>query len=222
MGTCLCPTYAPRCARKAMFPPDGGPRIGLARRWRELPRGGNLHPMMHRNLWAPWRMAYLNALEETDAADVPVAAPACFLCDAMDHRPPSEGAQLRLVLLSDDRGIILLNRFPYTSGHLLVAPRDHVGDLRDLTQRQRHDLMDLTTIAHRTVMDAFSPQGVNVGLNLGRAAGAGVPGHLHMHVLPRWDGDTNFMGTVGQVRVIPQSLEVSYEKLLQAIEVVNA
>lgn len=131
----------------------------------------------------------------------------------MGAQPGTEEAKRRLVLLRDDRGVMLLNRFPYSNGHLMVAPADHLADLPELTAAQRAGLMELTALAEKLLQTAINPQGFNVGINLGRCAGAGVPGHLHVHIVPRWHGDTNFMQTVGQIRVIPQALEESYEHL---------
>lgn len=140
-------------------------------------------------------------------------ARSCFLCDALNVQPGTEEAKRRLVLLRDDRGVMLLNRFPYSNGHLMVAPGEHLADLPELTAAQRAGLMELMALAEKLLQTAINPQGFNVGINLGRCAGAGVPGHLHVHVVPRWHGDTNFMQTVGQIRVIPQALEESYEHL---------
>lgn len=174
----------------------------------------------HSQLWAPWRMSYIRDLEKQAAAPVP---PACFLCEAVsapDAASPAHDdadARRRLVLLDDGRGLILLNKYPYINGHLLVAPRPHVASLSDMTAPDRAGLMELTELAERILRTAMNPQGINIGLNLGRCAGAGVPGHLHIHVLPRWNGDTNFMQTIGQVRVIPQALEECYNLLAAAL-----
>lgn len=171
--------------------------------------------MQSQNLWAPWRMAYIKQL---DAKDEPGTPGRCFLCDAANA--DADRARL-LVLHNDDRGVILLNRYPYTNGHLLIAPRAHVGDLTDMTAPARAGLMELTVLAERLLRAAMNPQGLNIGINLGRSAGAGVPGHLHVHVVPRWAGDTNFMQAVGQVRVVPQALDDSYEWLTQTLKQVR-
>jgi len=178
--------------------------------------------MESQNLWAPWRMAYIQQLGAAPAA-TPQAQPVCFLCDAvaaLDAADPASApavARDRLVLLHDPRGILMLNRYPYTNGHLLVAARAHVGDLAALTPQQRVGLIELTTVAQQLLQDAVHPQGINIGINIGRCAGAGLPGHLHVHLVPRWNGDTNFMQTIGHVRVIPQALEESYAHLSQAL-----
>jgi ATP adenylyltransferase len=191
---------------------------------------------MEENLWAPWRMNYIKQLtpaspEGADApaessqagprreeapAGPPAAAP-CFLCAAAATEPGTDVARQRLVLVRDPRGVIVLNRYPYTTGHLLVAVAEHLADLTDLTAPQRAGLMELTVLAEQTARLAFGPQGFNVGINLGRCAGAGLPGHLHVHIVPRWNGDTNFMSIVGQVRVIPQAIEESYAALAGAL-----
>lgn len=169
--------------------------------------------MTQQRLWAPWRMAYINGLDDGDDPSNPGGG--CFLCDAA--RQDLDDGQLveRLVLLRDERGLLMLNRYPYTNGHLLAAPQAHVGDLSDLSAKQRAGLMELCELGTRLLRKAMNPQGLNLGMNFGRCAGAGLPGHAHMHVVPRWNGDVNFMQTVGQIRVIPQALEESY-KLLKA------
>ena len=122
-----------------------------------------------------------------------------------------------LILLSDERGTLMLNRYPYTNGHMLAAPHDHVGDISDMTAVQRAGLMELCEHGSRLLRKTMNPQGINIGMNLGRCAGAGLPGHAHMHVVPRWSGDVNFMQTIGQVRVIPQALEESFRMLKAAM-----
>ncbi len=183
--------------------------------------------MNHQNLWAPWRMAYLQQMEAQESTDLsedtptpPQPSTACFLCEAAKVDTPSNEAREQLVLLRDRRGLIQLNRYPYTNGHLLVAPIDHLPDLTDLSPDERAGLIELTALAQRVIKAAINPQGMNIGINLGRCAGAGLPGHLHVHIVPRWSGDTNFIQTVGQVRVIPQALEDSYNRLSQAMEAV--
>ncbi|MFW5681948.1 MAG: HIT family protein [Phycisphaeraceae bacterium] len=184
--------------------------------------------MPTRNLWAPWRIDYIKGLDPAanptgDAADKGDTAHSgkpstgCFLCDLADPDLPLEKWPDALLLHRGQRCMILLNRYPYTNGHLLIAPHEHVGDLCDMSDPQRGELMDLTNHACRALQLAMNPQGMNVGMNIGRCAGAGVPGHAHMHVVPRWHGDANFMQTLGGVRVIPQSLEHSYTQLKDAL-----
>jgi ATP adenylyltransferase len=175
--------------------------------------------MSYDNLWAPWRLSYLQQIEPDHTLDPKNAGaaaskePPCFLCDARNVAPAGAEARRRLVLLQDSRGLLMLNLYPYTNGHLLVAPNDHLADLPDLPVEQRAGLMELTVLGERLLQAAINPQGFNVGINLGRSAGAGVPGHLQIHIVPRWSGDTNFMQVIGQVRVIPQALEESYALL---------
>ncbi len=160
-------------------------------------------------------MQYLHELAGMDASADPGG---CFLCDAAACRAPGPEATQRLVLLRSDKGVVLLNRYPYTNGHLLVACGEHLGDINALTRSQRAGLMELTALAQRLIETALNPQGFNIGINQGRCAGAGIPGHLHVHVVPRWGGDTNFMQVFGQVRVIPEALEVSHTHLAQTLE----
>lgn len=169
--------------------------------------------MHHENLWAPWRLAYIRSLESDKAAIAGNAQPVCFLCDAAKTADNTPAGIDRLILRTDARGSMLMNRYPYTTGHLLVAPAAHVASLNDLSAGDRAGLMELVAEAEQLVRDSVNPQGVNIGINLGRAAGAGVPGHLHVHIIPRWNGDTNFMDVVGGVRVIPGALEEVYQHM---------
>lgn len=169
------------------------------------------------NLWAPWRIDYIRGLEPASGG---ADKPGCFLCDAASPDPSPEDMDRRLLLINDDRGVLMLNRYPYTNGHLLVAPHDHVGDLSDLTPAARAGLMELAELGGRLLRQTMNPQGLNIGMNLGRSAGAGVPGHLHLHVVPRWQGDVNFMDVVGGIRVIPQAIEESYAALKEALNAV--
>lgn len=163
------------------------------------------------NLWAPWRIGYIQGLGPEEPADK-----GCFLCDCAEAEGDARCKE-QLILLKDERGIILLNRYPYTNGHLLVAPFAHVGELSDLAPEQRHGLIDLADLGCRVLKRAMNPQGFNVGVNIGRCAGAGVPGHIHLHVVPRWAGDVNYMQTLGGVRVIPQAMDEAYDQLSRAI-----
>lgn len=148
-------------------------------------------------LWAPWRMEYIAHLH-------PAVAEECFLCRAVAH--PQDDEQNH-VLWRGMRTIALLNLFPYSSGHALVAPVAHVGALEDLADDVLHDLMCRTRDVKRVLEAALHAQGFNIGINLGRCAGAGLPDHVHIHIVPRWGGDTNFMAILGNAKVIPQSLQ---------------
>jgi ATP adenylyltransferase len=157
-----------------------------------------------KNLWAPWRMEYIDGLSDE-------AGQACFLCHALSS--PAEDEKNH-VLWRDARTFALLNRFPYSGGHTLIAPAAHVGEPEDLPDDVLLDLMRRTRDVKRVLQAALHAQGFNIGLNLGRCAGAGLPGHLHLHVVPRWSGDVNFMAVLGDVKVIPQSLARVRELLL--------
>lgn len=164
---------------------------------------------MHPNLWAPWRMAYIRDLEAR-AAEAGAGAPSGstnFLADCWAH-PERDAAQH--VIHRDSRGMVLLNRYPYTNGHLLVALGEARPSIDGYAPADRAHFWRLMELAMELCRRAFDPQGMNVGLNLGRAGGAGLPEHLHGHVVPRWAGDTNFMSVIGEVRVIPDSLEDAY------------
>jgi ATP adenylyltransferase len=156
-------------------------------------------------LWAPWRLGYV-----TGPKPVPGEEP-CFVCRGLAADPLQDRANL--VALRTERSVVILNRFPYNNGHLLVCPRRHEGRFQALTPEELADL-DATLQRLIAAMDAMMrPDGYNVGLNLGAAAGAGLPGHLHWHLVPRWNGDTNFMPVVSETRVIVQSLEAFYDLL---------
>ena len=146
-----------------------------------------------RILWAPWRSAFILGPRK----------PGCVLCAAKRAR----GARPDRVVDRGRRAFTLLNLYPYTNGHLLIAPYRHVGDLAQLTAPEWAELLHLSRRAIRRLRAALHPKGFNLGLNLGRAAGAGVQGHLHLHIVPRWPGDTNFMPITGHARVMSQSLD---------------
>ncbi|MEO6435446.1 MAG: HIT domain-containing protein [Tepidisphaeraceae bacterium] len=160
-------------------------------------------------LYAPWRIDYIRTLDKPDGG-------VCFLCDAAAARDDKERRE-RLVLWQTPHSVVLINRYPYTNGHLLVAPAAHVAELDEVQDEVATDLHRQTTRAIQLLRRAISPQGFNVGINLGRCAGAGVPGHVHQHVVPRWAGDTNFMSVVGEVRVVPQAMSQLYDELLREL-----
>jgi ATP adenylyltransferase len=158
-------------------------------------------------LWAGWRATYINEV----ATQRPPGDDEC-LFERLAAADPAEA----LVLARNDRAFAVMNAYPYTSGHLMVAPVRHEATLAALTREDAAALMALTQDATAAVQTAYSPEGINVGVNIGRAAGAGIPGHVHVHVLPRWNGDTNFMTSVAEARVLPEPLATSYEKLRAA------
>lgn len=157
----------------------------------------------HENLWAPWRMEYIRSLADEARSD-------CFLCRYREH--PAEDAAHH-VLWRTPHSLVMLNRFPYTNGHLLIAPFGHKEDLTDLTEDEFADLWRQTRDAKTALAELMHPNGFNIGVNLGLCAGAGLPGHIHVHIVPRWTGDTNFMAVIGDVRVVPESLARMYEQL---------
>jgi ATP adenylyltransferase len=157
-------------------------------------------------LHAPWRMDYIRNISGSSPD------PSCFICQAAAATDQKELAE-RLVLWSTPHSIVVINRFPYTNGHLLIAPRAHKSELQDLTPDELLDLNVQTSAAIVLLKKAISPQGFNIGINLGRVAGAGLPGHLHQHLVPRWNGDTNFMSVVGEVRVVPEAMSQMYKEL---------
>jgi len=156
-----------------------------------------------RNLYAPWRIEYIAG----------PAQPGCLFC-RVQEAPPSEDRQ-NLVVQRAPAGVVMLNRFPYNSGHLMVAPRAHVGSLVDLEDEQTLGVMRLVRRSLVVLADVMAPDGFNVGANLGRVAGAGIPDHVHFHVVPRWEGDTNFMPVLGAVKVIGEHLERTWEKVAE-------
>lgn len=143
-------------------------------------------------LWAPWRLEYILSNKESG----------CFLCEASQ----AHDDQKNLILCRRRTCFCLLNRYPYNNGHLLIAPYEHVAGLAGLNDEVMLGLMTLTRDAQAVLQKQMSPHGFNIGANLGQVAGAGVPGHFHIHVVPRWTGDTNFMSAVSETKVIPQSL----------------
>ncbi len=151
-------------------------------------------------LWSPWRLEYVR---NTGSGDE------CFMCTAVE----ADDDAGHHVLHRADATFVILNAYPYNTGHLMVAPTRHVGDLEELTGEERAEVMDLTTRAVSVIRAAMAPHGFNVGINLGQVAGAGLPGHVHVHVVPRWGGDTNFMPIIAETKVLPEMLADTYAKL---------
>lgn len=156
-------------------------------------------------MWAPWRMQYINGVDKPGA---------CFLCEAAADESHDRD---RLVVARLERCFCVLNRFPYNSGHLLVAPAAHKAALDELDAEEVAQMHALVCRALEALGRTMKPHGFNVGLNLGRSAGAGLPGHLHWHIVPRWDGDTNFMPVLADVKIIPQRLEETCDLLRQSL-----
>lgn len=163
--------------------------------------------MEHKNLWAPWRIQYIQGLGEKPLTGEKTG---CFICHNLKH--PQDDNE-NLVLWRTDKSIVILNRFPYNNGHLLIAPARHIPDLEDASDEEMLEMIKLIRESQKALSLAIKPHGFNVGVNLGRCAGAGLPGHLHIHIVPRWDGDTNFMAVCSGTDVISQSLTELLELL---------
>ncbi len=155
-------------------------------------------------LWAPWRLSYVTA--------APAPPTECIFCDA------SSGAGIELLLLLGGHSFVILNLYPYNNGHLMVVPNRHLNSLEALTPDEQRELMKLTRLAEMALTEAYRPHGINVGINLGKAAGAGIEDHLHIHLVPRWSGDTNFMTAVGNTRVLPEQLDATAARLRPIFE----
>ena len=167
---------------------------------KSLSRPSSLEP---RHLWAPWRIRYIQDSHK------PIG---CFLC-AMLKAPRSQDRQ-HLLLLRGKTCFVCLNRYPYNGGHLMIAPRRHVADLAGLRPAEHAEMMQLSTRMVAVLRKVMKPEGFNLGINLGHAAGAGLRDHLHLHIVPRWVGDTNFMPVFADIKVIPQALEELYDQLV--------
>jgi ATP adenylyltransferase len=152
-------------------------------------------------------MEYLRSLDKSGTEE-------CFLCRAAASADAAARRQT-LLLWSTDLSIVVMNRYPYANGHLLIAPREHTPELEGLSEPQQLDLSRQTTVAVRILKRAVSAQGFNIGMNLGRVAGAGLPGHVHQHIVPRWGGDINFINIVGETHIVPQALSQLYDLLLR-------
>lgn len=155
-------------------------------------------------LWAPWRMAWIRNADAPDG---------CLFCRVAAARADRRD----LVLARNTHALLMLNRYPYASAHLMVAVVRHAGQFHELSVAERCDLLELVALAERALAAGYAPHGVNYGLNVGKVAGAGFPGHLHLHMVPRWNGDTNFMPSIAQTRVLPESLAETWSRLRRAI-----
>jgi ATP adenylyltransferase len=157
-------------------------------------------------LWAPWRSTYVENVDKTEG---------CFLCQALQE---GEGNfRKNLILTVSTKSFVILNKYPYNSGHLMIVPRVHTGDYHSLDRDTVLDMDRLLRLSLRALERVFKPHGFNIGMNLGRTAGAGLETHVHLHVVPRWNGDTNFMPVVGKTKVISQDLLETYDRLREAV-----
>jgi ATP adenylyltransferase len=159
-------------------------------------------------LWAPWRLSYVTA------ASIPTTE--CVFCDAQS------GHQADLVLFRGQHCYVILNLYPYNNGHLMVVPNRHLCTLEALRPDEQAEMMRLVRLSEMALNEAYHPHGINVGINLGKAAGAGIENHLHVHFVPRWSGDTNFMTAVGETRVLPEDLAATVSRLRPIFERLGA
>ena len=159
--------------------------------------------MANYRIWAPWRLEYVKDAAKDNEDE-------CIFC----AKPGEDDDEASLIIHRGERCFVILNKFPYTNGHLMVAPFEHSPALQELDPGTVAEMMSLAQAAMRRLEQVYSPQGYNLGVNQGRIAGAGVVGHIHLHVVPRWGGDTNFMPVLGDTRGMPQSLEDSYDALV--------
>jgi ATP adenylyltransferase len=165
------------------------------------------------NLWAGWRHEYIEEATQRERSGGMAGEASCVFCRLAESGPPSID---NLVVWRGEWSFVVLNAYPYASGHVLVLPLRHVGALGELTDPESLEVWAATRDSVAAIEQAYEPDGLNLGANLGRAAGAGIPSHVHMHVLPRWSGDTNFMTSVAGTRVMPETLQVAWHKLNEA------
>jgi len=154
-------------------------------------------------LWSPWRMTYMKNFIHDEG---------CIFCQALQL---SDGVE-NLIVYRGKFAFVILNRYPYTSGHLMVLPYSHISSIEELDRITRGEIMELTNQALGVLTEIYQPQGFNIGMNIGKAAGAGISEHLHMHVVPRWKGDTNFMTSLAETRVLPENLSETYARVKAA------
>lgn len=156
-----------------------------------------------KRLWSPWRMEYIQTSTPKDE---------CPFCSALTSSTPSD----HFLVHKGEKAFVILNRYPYTTGHVLILPLEHRENMRELEPETRAEMMELINYALGVLEKIYHPEGFNIGLNMGEAAGAGIPKHLHWHIVPRWAGDTNYMTAVGDVRVMPETLQDTYQRIKTA------
>jgi ATP adenylyltransferase len=151
-------------------------------------------------LWTPWRYAYVSTAEK---------ATGCVFCDLVKQNDDEKA----LIVYRGEQCFVILNRFPYTPGHVMIVPYAHLDELRKLPSEAASEMIALAQRLETVLRELYHPDGINLGMNIGKAAGAGIAGHIHMHVLPRWVADANFMSVVGETRVLPEALEITWERI---------
>jgi ATP adenylyltransferase len=157
-------------------------------------------------LWSPWRYDYVKA----DESSFRESSIDCVFCGILKNSVSDED---KFILHRAEFNFVILNIYPYVSGHLMVIPYEHINNIASFSKKSSDEMMDLTKVCQSVLTEVYQPNGLNIGMNLGKAAGAGVAEHIHMHILPRWFGDSNFMSAIGQTRTIPESLESTFNKL---------
>ena len=158
------------------------------------------------NLWTPWRFHYINSANSAEG---------CVFCRILASG--TENDPENLIVHRGAHSFVILNRFPYTSGHLMVVLYRHIGTLSSAEPEEIQEMMLLAQRCEKCLADIYKPEGFNIGINIGKCAGAGVESHLHLHLIPRWTGDSNFVAASGQTRIIPELLETTYQKILQSL-----
>jgi ATP adenylyltransferase len=151
-------------------------------------------------LWTPWRYAYVSSAGKTSG---------CVFCDAVNDGDDSKTG----IVYRGKRCFVILNAYPYTPGHVMVVPYAHLDELQKLSAEAAHEMMDLSQRMESVLRELYHPDGINLGMNIGKAAGAGIAGHIHMHVLPRWVADANFLSVVGETRILPETLDVTWKRI---------
>lgn len=159
-----------------------------------------LKSLIMKHLWSPWRMKYIEKHEKEDG---------CVFC----NQTAKTDGEDNLIAFRGKLAFVILNRYPYTSGHLMVVPFEHKPNIEELDSKTRAEMMELTSQSMTVLRNLYSPQGFNMGANIGEAAGAGIAAHVHIHIVPRWNGDTNFMSSLGETRVLPESLEDTFKRV---------
>ena len=162
-----------------------------------------------KNLWSPWRSKYIESFKDEQSNGN------CIFCEASGKKISDPK---NLLVRNSKDSFVVMNLYPYNNGHLMIVPKRHLGFIEQLTAEESHELMDELILAEKVLQKVYSPQGFNIGANLGRAGGAGIEEHIHFHIVPRWNGDTNFMPVIGEVKVISQDLAETKLKLLNAYD----
>jgi ATP adenylyltransferase len=155
-------------------------------------------------LWTPWRYAYVSGAEKLTG---------CVFCEAAKEKDDA----IARIVFRGEHCFVILNTYPYTPGHVMVVPYTHLDELRKLSRDEANEMMALSQRMETVLRELYHPDGINLGMNIGKAAGAGIAGHIHMHVLPRWVADANFMSVVGETRVLPETLDVTWERMREAL-----